>query len=92
MPVPTHIPRALFWFDCRLEQAKYLVMEYGLEHRILPDGRQVQLPIGIDAVYTLGLRGVREIVQRTQDEKWPIMFHQGAYLVLANPQLVKETP
>jgi hypothetical protein len=50
------------------------------------------LPIGIDAVYTLGLRGVREIVQRTQDEKWPIMFHQGAYLVLANPQLVKETP
>ncbi len=67
-------------------------MEYGVEQRILPDGRQAQLPIGIDAVYTLGLRGVREIVQRTQDEKWPVVFHQGAYLVLANPQLVKETP
>jgi 4-amino-4-deoxy-L-arabinose transferase-like glycosyltransferase len=92
MPVPAHIPRELFWFDCRLEQAKYLVMEYGVEQRILPDGRQAQLPIGIDAVYTLGLRGVREIVQRTQDEKWPVVFHQGAYLVLANPQLVKETP
>ena len=38
------------------------------------------------------LRGVREVVQRTQDEKWPLVFHQGVYLVLANPQLVKETP
>jgi 4-amino-4-deoxy-L-arabinose transferase-like glycosyltransferase len=92
MPVPAHIPRELFWFDCRLDQAKYLVMEYGAEQRVLPDGRQVQLPIGIDAVYTLGLRGVREIVQRAQDEKWPVVFHQGAYLVLANPQLAKETP
>ncbi len=92
MPVPAHIPRELFWFDCRLEQAKYLVMEYGVEQRILPDGRQAQLPIGIDAVYTLGLRGVPEIVRRAQDGKWPIVFHQGAYLVLANPQLVKETP
>jgi 4-amino-4-deoxy-L-arabinose transferase-like glycosyltransferase len=91
MPVPAHIPRDLFWFDCRLSQAKYLVMEYGLERRILPDGREVQLPIGIDAVYTLGLRGVREIVQRTQDEKWPVVFHQGAYVVLANPQLGKDT-
>ena len=36
MPVPAHIPRELFWFDCRLEQAKYLVMEYGVEQRILP--------------------------------------------------------
>jgi len=92
MPVPAHIPRELFWFDCRLSQAKYVVMEYGLERRILPDGREVQLPIGIDAVYTLGLRGVREIVQRTQDEKWPVVFQQGAYLVLANPRLGKETP
>jgi 4-amino-4-deoxy-L-arabinose transferase-like glycosyltransferase len=91
MPVPAHIPRELFWFDCRLSQAKYLVMEYGMERRRYVDGREVQLPIGVDAVYTLGLRGVREIVQRAQDEKWPIVFHQGVYLVLANPQLVKET-
>jgi hypothetical protein len=35
---------------------------------------------------------VREIVQRTQDEKWPVVFQQGAYLVLANPRLGKETP
>lgn len=91
MPVPAHIPRELFWFDCRLEQAKYLVMEYGVEQQMFPDGREARLPIGIDAVYTLALRGVREIVQRTQDEKWPIVFHQGVYLVLANPRLVKET-
>jgi hypothetical protein len=91
MPVPAHIPLEQYWFDCRLEQAKFLVLEYGVEQRTLPDGRLVQLPIGIDAVYTLSLRGVREIVQRTQDEKWPVVFHQGAYIVLANPRFVKET-
>jgi 4-amino-4-deoxy-L-arabinose transferase-like glycosyltransferase len=91
MPVPSHIPLELYWFDCRLEQAKFLVLEYGVEQRTLTDGRSVQLPIGIDAVYTLSLRGVREIVQQTQDEKWPVAFHQGAYIVLANPRFVKET-
>ena len=91
MPVPAHIPRELFWFDCRLEQAKYLVLEYSLEERILDDGRRVQLPIGIDAVYTMGLRGVREVLGRTQTEKWPVVLQRGAYLVLANPQFVKET-
>ena len=63
----------------------------GWSSEFFRDGREARLPIGIDAVYTLGLRGVREIVQRTQDEKWPVVFHQGVYLVLANPQLVKET-
>ena len=90
MPTPEHIPQELYWFDCRLEQAKYLVLEYGREERMLPDGRQVQLPIGIDAVYTMGLRGVREIIQRTQQEKWPVGFQQGAYIVLTNPRLVEE--
>jgi hypothetical protein len=51
----------------------------------------VQLPIGIDAVYTIGLRGMREVLGRTQQERWPVVFQQGAYLVLANPQFVKET-
>ena len=91
MPVPTHIPTELYWFDCRLEQAKYLVLEYGVEQRTLPDGRTGQLPVGIDAVYTIGLRGVREVIQQAQQEKWPVVFHQGAYLVLANPRFVKET-
>jgi hypothetical protein len=91
MPVPTHIPTELYWFDCRLEQAKYLVLEYGVEQRTLPDGRTGQLPVGIDAVYTIGLRGVREVIQQVQQEKWPVVFHQGAYLVMANPRLVKET-
>ena len=89
MPVPTHIPQELYWFDCRLENAKYLVMEYGTEVVTLPDGRQGQLPVGIDAVYTLALKGVREIVQQVQQENWPVVFHQGAYLVLANPRFVK---
>ena len=89
MPVPTPIPRELFWFDCRLENAKYVVMEYGVREVSLPDGRRGQLPVGIDAVYTLGLKGVKEVVQQTQQEKWPMVFHQGAYLVLANPRLVK---
>jgi 4-amino-4-deoxy-L-arabinose transferase-like glycosyltransferase len=91
MPVPVHIPQELYWFDCRLEQAKYLVLEYGAEQVTLPDGRSGQLPVGIDAVYTVGLKGVREIIQQTQQEKWPVVFHQGVYLVLANPRFVKET-
>ena len=89
MPVPSHIPRELYWFDCRLQQAKFLVLEYGMEERTLPDGRHVQLPIGIDAVYTLPvLRGVKEIIQQVQQEKWPVVFQQGAYIVLANPRFV----
>jgi 4-amino-4-deoxy-L-arabinose transferase-like glycosyltransferase len=91
MPVPAHIPRELYWFDCRLEQAKFLVLEYAVEKRMLPDGRRVQLPIGIDAVYTMGLRGVREIIEQVRQEKWPAVFQQGAYVVLANPRFVKET-
>jgi 4-amino-4-deoxy-L-arabinose transferase-like glycosyltransferase len=91
MPVPAHIPRELFWFDCRLKQARFLVLEYSLEEQMLPDTRRVQLPIGIDAVYTIGLRGMREVLGRTQQERWPVVFQQGAYLVLANPQFVKET-
>jgi len=92
MPVPTHIPQELYWFDCRLEQAKYVVMEYGVQSVVLPDGRSGQLPVGIDAVYTIPvLRGVKEIVQQMQKENWPLVFHQGAYLVLANPNLVKVT-
>jgi 4-amino-4-deoxy-L-arabinose transferase-like glycosyltransferase len=90
MPVPTHIPRELFWFDCRLENAKYVVMEYGVREVVLPDGRRGQVPVGIDAVYTVPvLRGVRETVERIQQEKWPVVFHQGAYIVLANPRFVK---
>ncbi len=91
MPVPAHIPEELYWFDCRLPEAKFLVLEYGVEQRLLPDGRTAQLPVGIDAVYTMGLRGVREVIQQTQQEKWPVVFHQGIYLVLANPRFVKET-
>ncbi len=90
MPTPVHIPHELYWFDCRLDQAKYLVLEYGREERTLPDGRHVQLPIGIDAVYTFGLRGVREVIERTQQEKWPIALQQGAYIVMANPRFVEE--
>jgi hypothetical protein len=90
MPVPTHIPRELYWFDCRLENAKYVVMEFGVQEVTLPDGRRAQLPVGIDAVYTVPvLRGVREVVQQMQQENWPVAFQQGAYVVLSNPRFVK---
>ena len=92
MPVPIPIPHELYWFDCRLEPAKFLVIEYAVQEEVLADGRRAQLPIGIDAVYTLPvLKGVREIIQQVQEEKWPVAFRQGAYLVLANPRLAKET-
>ncbi len=91
MPVPAHIPLELYWFDPRIDNAKFLVLEYGAKQVTLPDGRTGQLPAGIDAVYTMGLRGVREVIQQVQQEKWPVAFQQGIYLVLANPRFVKET-
>lgn len=81
MPVPVAIPRELYWFDCRLENAKYLVLEYGVTEQ--------RLPVGIDAVYTSGLRGVREVLMQVQQEQWPVVFRQGAYLVFANPRFAK---
>jgi hypothetical protein len=47
--------------------------------------------VGIDAVYTMGLKGVREVLQQMQQERWSAVFQQGVYLVLANPRFVKET-
>ena len=92
MPVPTHLPPELFWFDCRLEKAKYVVMEYGVQEVVLSDGRRGQLPVGIDAVYTVPvLRGVKEIVQQMQKENWPVVFQQGVCLVLANPRFTEGT-
>ncbi len=88
---PCIFPIELYWFDCRLEQAKLLVMEFGSEQVTMPDGRTGQLPVGIDAVYTMGLRGVREVIQRVQQEQWKVVFQQGVYMVLANPRFVKET-
>ena len=79
-PVP--IPKAAFWFDCRWQNAKYIVLAMGRDAA----GR----PIGIDAVYTAGLRGMREIFQAIQAEKWPLVFQQGEFMVLANPRFVKE--
>jgi 4-amino-4-deoxy-L-arabinose transferase-like glycosyltransferase len=91
MPTPVLEPRGAYWFDCRLENAKFVVMEYGVQEVLLPDGRRGQLPAGIDAVYTVPvLRGVREVVQQMQQEKWPVVFQQGLCLVLANPRFLKD--
>jgi 4-amino-4-deoxy-L-arabinose transferase-like glycosyltransferase len=102
-PVP--IPRDRFWFDCRWENAKYLVLASGVD----ATGHQQW---GIDLVYTIGAGGAAEIVPVMVDEKWNVVYAggrgvayaqigpgkkwpvviDGEYLVLANPQLVKETP
>ncbi len=90
MPVPVPIPKEKYWFDPRLEHVKYVVLEYGVQEVMLPDGRRGQLPVGIDAVYTVPvLRGVREILQQMHEEKWPVVVQQGVYLVLANPRLAR---
>jgi 4-amino-4-deoxy-L-arabinose transferase-like glycosyltransferase len=78
---PVSIPRDLFWFDCRWQNAKYIVLAYGRE----ASGR----PVGIDGIYTLGLGGVRDIVLALQQERWPTVFQQGEYIVLANPRFTK---
>jgi len=102
MPVPVLIPRELYWFDCRLENAKYVVMASGVD--------QQQRPVGIDLIYGRGLNGVAETVSQMVREKWRVVYAGGQgvayapvgsgvswpvvvggeYLVLANPRLVKE--
>ncbi len=102
-PVP--IPRDRFWFDCRWQNARYVVLASGVDE----SGRQQW---GIDLVYTLGAGGASEIVPLMIDQNWKVVYADGRgvayaqiapgkkwpvvvdgeYLVLANPRLVKETP
>jgi 4-amino-4-deoxy-L-arabinose transferase-like glycosyltransferase len=100
MPVPVTIPRQMFWFDCRCQNAKYVVMASGID-------TVNNQPMGIDLVYTSGLKGVPERVEAmleagwkpvyvggsgqmavitARGHKWPVAVN-GEYLVLANPQL-----
>lgn len=75
------IPRESFWFDCDWPNVKYLVLAYGRD----ASGR----PYGFDAVYNLGFESIREIVGKIQSEKWPVVFQQGEFIVLANPRFMK---
>jgi 4-amino-4-deoxy-L-arabinose transferase-like glycosyltransferase len=99
---PTPIPRELFWFDCRWQNAKYVVLASGADSK-------TQQPQGIDAVYTLGAGGASEVVPLMiaqgwkpvyvggqgmtmanvgPDKLWPLAIN-GEYLVLENPRLIK---
>ncbi len=102
MPVPVAIPRERYWFDCRLENARFVVLASGVD----ASGRQ---PRGIDLVYCLGLTGVKETVAQMVREQWPVVYHggqqvvyapvghglawpvavNGEYLVLSNPRFQK---
>ena len=102
MPMPASIPRELYWFDCRLQNAKYLVLASG----VTAEGR----PEGIDLVYTQGLKGVPEVVATVLQDRWPVVYLggrqatlvnvggrqwpvtvAGEYMVLANPRFAKTT-
>ncbi|MCG3149316.1 MAG: hypothetical protein PCFJNLEI_02776 [Verrucomicrobiae bacterium] len=97
-PVP--IPRSVYWFDCRWEEAKYVVLASGVDSQ--GQGR------GIDLVYTMNVSGGREILAKMTAERWPVVFPPnaqvvyppqlgggwplivgGEYLVLANPRFAK---
>jgi 4-amino-4-deoxy-L-arabinose transferase-like glycosyltransferase len=99
-PVP--IPRSAYWFDCRWENAKYCVLDSGVD----ASGRERR---GIDLVYTIGPGGASEIVPAMiaqgwkvvyaggqgvayaeigPAKKWPVVVG-GEYLVLENPRFVK---
>jgi hypothetical protein len=102
MPTAVLESHDAYWFDCRWQNAKYLVMASGVDTR---GGRN--LPMGIDLVYSSGLAGVPERVEAllnagwqpvyvggsgkmaivdTRGHKWPVVVN-GEYLVLANPRL-----
>jgi hypothetical protein len=78
------VPKEQYWFDCRLENAKFLVMAYGAVDE--------ERPSGIDAIFWSGYKGPRKLIERVQAEKWPIVFHQGVYMVLANPKFLPPSP
>ena len=99
-PVP--IPRDLFWFDCRWQHAKYVVLASGVD-------RNTQQLQGIDIIYTIRPGGALEFVSQMVAEswkpvyvggqgialvnvgankRWPVAV-DGEYLVLANPRFVK---
>lgn len=97
---PAPIPRAAYWFDCRGDQAKYVVIASGVDR----EGQG----LGIDLLYTSGVAGGRAVVAKMVAERWPVVFPAnaqviyppqlgggwpvlvgGEYLVLANPRLTK---
>ena len=99
---PVRIPLELFWFDCRWQNAKYVVLASGVDSK-------TQQPQGIDIVYTIGPGGALAIVPLMVAEgwkpvyvggqgmalvdvgagkQWPVAV-DGEYLVFANPRFVK---
>lgn len=99
---PAPIPRAAYWFDCRWEEAKYVVLASGAD----ASGQQRW---GIDLIYTLGAGGAAEVVPQMLaadwkvvwsgghnvayaslggDKRWPVVIG-GEYVVLANPKLTQ---
>jgi len=99
---PAPIPRAAYWFDCRWENAKYLVLASGAD-------KNGQQKWGIDVLYTIGAGGASDIVPQMLNDGWKVVWsggHEvayaslgggrrwpvvigGEYLVLANPRLTK---
>lgn len=75
------VPRIKYWFDPRIENAKFLVLAAGAG----PDGKV----IGIDAIFWFSYEGPRRVFQKVQDEKWPIVFQSGEYAVFQNPKFIK---
>jgi 4-amino-4-deoxy-L-arabinose transferase-like glycosyltransferase len=78
------VPKEQYWFDSRLENAKYLVLAYAAADETSPSG--------IDAIFWSNYKGPRMLIERVQNEKWPIVFHQGVYMVLANPKFLPSKP
>jgi 4-amino-4-deoxy-L-arabinose transferase-like glycosyltransferase len=75
---PVAIPREMFWCDGDWRKAKYLLLAYG--------GDGAGNAYGIDARYTFGLAGVREIITEVQAKGWPVVLREGEYILLVNPQ------
>lgn len=78
------VSRDQYWFDCSIENAKYLVLAYG----VAENGQ----PIGIDALFWTSYEGPRMIIEEVQKAKWPIVFQKGEYIVLANPKFLPSPP
>jgi len=72
------IAPAQFRFDCRLQNARYLVLASGQDARGEASG--------VDAVFWFRFEAIRDLLRTVRSEQWPVVFRQGDYAVLANPR------
>ncbi len=76
---PVEIPRDIFRFDCRWQNAKYLVLAAGLDK----SGKLW----GVDAAFTMQAVTVQQALAAMKAGHWTNVMRNDNFTILANPKL-----